>query len=65
MDDDSPLRHGWNIVRVILHQLLELRGECGIFFQILHMWVRRAPLEALPKPIEGTRNIRVCADDKW
>lgn len=63
--DDSPLRHGRDVVGVIPDKLLELHGKCCIFLQILHVWVRRAPQEALPEPIEDTRNVRVCADDKW
>ena len=62
---DSPPRHSWNVVRMVLHKLLELCSKRRIFFQVLHGWVGRAPQEALPEPIEGTRNVRVCADDKW
>jgi len=43
-------------------ETLQLRGKHGIFLQIPHLRVRRAPQEAFPEPIEDTGDVRVRAD---
>ena len=62
LKQNSPFGHGWNIVRVVPDESLQLRGEHRVFFQILHLRVRRAPQEAVPEPIENTRDVWVRAD---
>jgi len=49
---------------VVSNERLELRGEYRVLFQILHLWVRRTPQEALPEPTEDPCDVWVRADDE-